>query len=302
MAQDRPLLGILLMLGFCIMAPIGDAIAKVLGESLAIGQLVAIRFGVQAAVLVPLVLLTGGTLVMSRRAMGLTLLRTILHILGLFGMFTALRYLPLADAVAIAFVMPFILLLLGWAILGESVGPHRLGAAAVGFVGTLLVLQPNLREAGAVALLPLGVALVFALFMLATRAVAREVGPVPLQAMSGAMASVILVPLALIFAGPEGLFAWSAPDAATWGLIAALGLTGTLAHLVMTASLRFAPAATLAPMQYLEIPFATFIGWLVFTDLPGPMATAGIALTIAAGLYVIARERRAARPAPPPAP
>ena len=65
----------------------------------------------------------------------------------------------------------------------------------------------------------------------------------------------------------------------------------------MTWSLRFAPSATLAPIQYLEIPFATLIGYLVFGDLPNRIAALGIAVTIAAGLYVLHRERRASRAA-----
>ena len=69
-----------------------------------------------------------------------------------------------------------------------------------------------------------------------------------------------------------------------------IGIVGTLAHLVMTWSLRFAPSATLAPMQYLEIPVATVIGFLVFEDFPNGMAAIGIVITILAGLYVIYRE------------
>jgi drug/metabolite transporter (DMT)-like permease len=74
---------------------------------------------------------------------------------GIALMFASLRYLPLADAVAIAFVMPFIMLLLGWFYLGEEVGPRRLGACAVGFIGTLMVVQPSFAEVGWPALLPL---------------------------------------------------------------------------------------------------------------------------------------------------
>ena len=70
----------------------------------------------------------------------------------------------------------------------------------------------------------------------------------------------------------------------------------------MTWSLRFAPSATLAPIQYLEIPFATLLGCLVFGDLPNGLAALGIAVTVAAGLYVIHRERRAGLAAAPPAP
>ena len=84
-------------------------------------------------------------------------------------------------------------------------------------------------------------------------------------------------------------------DRASSLLLALLGALGTGAHLLMTWSLRFAPSATLAPIQYLEIPFATLIGYLVFGDLPNGLAALGIAVTIAAGLYVLHRERRASR-------
>jgi drug/metabolite transporter (DMT)-like permease len=72
------------------------------------------------------------------------------------------------------------------------------------------------------------------------------------------------------------------------------GLLGTGAHLCITSALRFAPSATLAPMQYLEIPAATLIGWMIFSDLPNGLAAIGIATTVAAGLYIIHRERLAA--------
>ncbi len=296
MTADRPLFGILLMTGFCVLAPMGDGIAKLLGASVPIGQLLAVRFGFQAGLLLPLVLLTGRRLWLSPRHSALVALRTALHIVGIGAMFLSLRYLPLADAVAIAFVMPFIMLLLGRTVLGEEVGRRRLVACAAGFVGTLLVVQPSFAAVGAPALLPLLVALVFALFMLVTRSIAKATDPVAMQCLSGLMASAVLLPLLAIgtTSGWPGLEAVaSAPR--DWMLLAALGTLGTLAHLLMTWSLRFAPAATLAPMQYLEIPFATLIGWLVFRDFPNGLALLGIAVTIGAGLYVIARERALSR-------
>ena len=299
MTADRPFLGILLMLGFCVLAPLGDSLAKVLGDTVSLGQLILTRFGVQAVILVPLVVVMGGTLRMSGRIAALTALRTVLHMVGIGAMFTSLRFLPLADAIAIAFVMPFILLLLGKYVLGEGVGPHRLIACVIGFAGTLLVVQPNFAQVGAPALLPLLVAVVFALFMLVTRQIAKEIDPITLQANSGLMALVILLPILAVFAQVPAL-SLALPVGNEWSLLTLLGLLGTLAHLLMTWSLRFAPSATLAPMQYLEIPIATVIGWLVFRDLPNGLAALGIAVTIAAGLYVILREQRLSRlPAPP---
>ncbi len=308
---DRPLLGILLMLGFCVLAPLGDAMAKLLGEHVPLGQLVLVRFAVQAVLLVPLVLMTGGwaALRLPWPLFRLIALRSLLHIVGIGAMFSALRYLPLADALAIAFVMPFVMLLLGRFVLHEEVGPHRLGACAVGFGGTLLVIQPNFAAVGAPALLPLVVAVVFALFMLVTRKIAKRIDPVTLQAISGLQAVALLLPVLLLPlvlpplpAAIAPAFGLIRPDAWALGLLAALGLLGTLAHLMMTGSLRFAPSATLAPMQYLEIPFGTAIGWLVFRDLPNGLAAIGILITVGAGLYVILRERRIARDLAAPGP
>ncbi|MEQ6202617.1 DMT family transporter [Sulfitobacter sp. HNIBRBA2951] len=304
MTADKPALGILLMLGFCIIAPLADALAKLLGASIPLGQLVLVRFAVQAALLLPVVIALRMPWRLSAELWRLVVLRTVLHIAGIALMFSALKYLPLADAVAIAFVMPFIMLLLGRFVLGEEVGPHRLAACSVGFIGTLLVIQPNFRDVGWVALLPLGVAVVFALFMLTTRQIAKHVDAVTLQAVSGTIATVMLLPvIALgITAGFAPLtLVW--PDAFDQSMLLAIGVLGTGAHLLMTWSLRFAPGATVAPMQYLEIPFATLIGFWVFNELPDRLAAYGIALTIAAGLYIIIREqanaRRLARNAPP---
>ena len=284
------------MLGFCVLAPMGDAVAKILGETVPLGQLLVVRFAVQAIILIPIVWATKLAWRMSGRVLQLAFLRTVLHIFGIGAMFTALQYLPLADAVAIAFVMPFIMLLLGKYVLGEEVGARRLIACSVGFVGTLLVVQPSFAEVGWPALLPLVVALNFSFFMLITRKIAKETNPIGLQAVNGVMAVCIMVPL-LAITTSSGIDALTlmAPSAFEWTMLWAIGALGTMAHLLMTWSLRYAPSATLAPMQYLEIPIATVIGFWVFQDLPNGMAAIGIAITVAAGVYIILRERAISR-------
>jgi drug/metabolite transporter (DMT)-like permease len=296
MHTHRPMLGILLMLGFCIVAPVGDAVAKILSQTASLGQLLVVRFAIQAAVLIPIVILTRRVWQMQGRVLRLTVLRTILHIAGIGCMVGALRYLPLADAIAIAFVMPFIMLLLGHFILNEEVGARRLAACAVGFAGTLMVVQPSFVEVGWPALLPLAVAVIFSLFMLTTRQIAKETDPISLQAVSGVMATVVLLPL--LFVGthievPDMAARW--PTGSETMLYLAIGLLGTAAHLLMTWSLRYAPSATVAPMQYLEIPVATVVGWLIFRDLPNGLAALGICVTVAAGLYIVMRERAIAQ-------
>ncbi len=296
MRADRPLLGISLMLGFCAIAPLADAIAKLLGGRIPLAELLFVRFVAQAILLLPIIWYTRRPFAMTRADLRLTVVRSVLHIAGLGAMFTALRFLPLADAVAMVFVMPFIMLFLGWMVLGENVGPHRLFGCGVGFAGTLLVVQPSFAAVGAPALLPLLVALIFALFMLVSRKLARANDPIVMQAISGMVSTAILAPLALVLALAQMPgFEILVPAKADWFLLAGLGVFGTLSHLLMTWALRYAPAATLAPIQYVEIPLATIVGWLVFKDLPNEIAAVGIAIIMCAGLYILLMEHRAGR-------
>ncbi len=293
------MLGIAFILGFCAVAPVGDATAKFLGASVPLVQVLLCRFAGQALILLPVVALTGGSLTMPAHVLGIAFLRTLLHIAAMGAFFTALRFLPLADATAITFVLPFILLLLGWLLMGEEVGPRRIAACAAGFAGTLLVIQPSFAVVGWPALLPLLVACIFAGFMLLTRRIAKETDAVALQAVSGLMATALLVAGIALGAGSDlAILEFVRPTLREALLLAAVGVFGTIGHLLLTWSLRFAPSATVAPMQYLEIPVATFVGWAVFGDLPNGLAALGIAVTMGAGLYILMRERIAARSLP----
>ncbi|TFL18274.1 DMT family transporter [Jannaschia formosa] len=293
---DRPTLGLMLMLGFCLLAPLSDAISKILATDYPVLELVWVRFMIQAGVLLPLVFLTGRSLSMSRLGWQLTALRTALQVLGIWLMVTGLTYLPLADAIAIAFVMPFILLLMGHFILGETVGRRRLTACGVGFCGTLMVMQPSFVEIGWPVLYPLAVAFVFAAFILVTRRIAHEADPIALQGISGAVA-VAGLGLAYLVLPNEGVLALE-PVGTDWPLWLAMGLLGTVAHLLMTWSLRFAAASTVAPLQYLEIPVAAVIGLLIFAEWPNGLAQIGIAVTIGTGLYILWRENADQRALP----
>ena len=171
MSEDRVYLGILLMLGFCVLAPMSDTVAKVLADHMSLGQLVTARFGIMAVILAPIVLSTGGfaALRLPRRVFGLTVLRSALHLAGSGCFFGALMFLPIADALAIAFVLPFIMLLAGKYFLAEEVGARRLAACTVGFLGTLLVIQPNFSKVGWPAMLPLATTLFMALLLAVLR-------------------------------------------------------------------------------------------------------------------------------------
>lgn len=307
--QDRILPGVALMLGFCLVAPVIDVSAKLASATVPVGQITLARFLVQLALMLPLVLLLGHGLRMSRRAFALVVARAAAGILSTFTFVWAVSVMPVADALAIAFVEPFILLLLGWLLFGDHVGPRRILASAVGFCGALLVIQPSLMAFGWVALMPLGTALAFALYMLITRALSRHMHPVPMQLHTAWIAAAMCLPIiGLGAAAGIGPLDPVWPQGIVWLWLFGVGAAATVSHMFMTYALRFAPSATLAPLHYLEIVSAVALGYLVFSDFPNAMTWAGIATICASGLYIIHRERvtarairATARPAPPQA-
>lgn len=294
--NDRILPGVALMISFCVIAPLIDVSSKLAAHEVPVGVVTLARFLVQAALMLPVVWIMRQSFRLTPRALWLTTLRASVSILSTYCFIAALRYMPVADALAIAFVEPFIILLIGKLVLAEQVGPRRLGACAVGFLGSLLVIQPSFAHFGAIALFPLGTALAFALYILVTRALSRHLHPVPMQFHTALIAGTICLPLlaagnalgepSLTFAAPQGIF---------WLWCFCVGLAASISHMAMTYALKFAPSSTLAPLHYLEIVTATLFGYLVFGDFPNALTWCGIAIIVSSGLYIIHRERKVSR-------
>jgi len=295
-SADHILPGVALMVGFCVTAPMLDVAAKLASSSIPVGQITAARFVVQCALMAPFVWIIGASLSVARDHWLALVSRAVLLLGSTFCFIAAIRVMPLADALAIVFVAPFIVLLVGKFYLGEDVGPRRVGAAIVGFVGVLFVMQPSFAAFGAVALFPLGTAVGFAFYILVTRGLSRRVHPVTLQFHTGLIASLLCLPvIALAQDTGSDLFDPVWPEGLAWLWLIGVGLFATVSHMMMTYALSFAPSATLAPLQYLELPVATLLGYLVFREFPNTLTLTGIAIIIGAGLYMIHRERVTAR-------
>ena len=291
-STDRVLAGVALMLGFCLTAPLLDVCAKLASETVPIGQITAARFVGQCVLMAPFVWVMGVSLRVPRGQMLALIARALLLLFATFCFIAAFSVMPLADALAIVFVAPFIILLVGKFYLGEDVGPRRVGAAVVGFVGVLFVIQPSFAAFGRVALIPLGTAFSFACYILVTRGLSRRMHPVALQFHTGLIASLFCCPV-LFFAAGSGseLFDPIWPTNIAWLWLLGVGFFATVSHMMMTYALSLSPSATLAPLQYFELPVATFFGYLVFSDFPNSLSLIGISIIIGAGLYMIHRER-----------
>ncbi|MBL9051104.1 MAG: DMT family transporter [Tabrizicola sp.] len=294
---DTTLQGVVLMLAFCVIAPLLDVAAKLAAENgMPVGQITAARFVVQTALMLPVVVWMGLTIRLSPRALAFTSLRALFLLVSTYAFVSGIQVMPIADALAIVFVEPFILLILGRLIFGDQVGPRRIAACAVGFVGALLVIQPSLAAFGLVALWPLATAVLFAFYMLVTRAISAWMHPVSMQFHTSWTGVLLCLPV-MILADGSGIPSldpiW--PQGWNWLWLFGVGFWAAVSHMSMTYALKFAPSATLAPLHYSEIVTAVILGYLIFGDFPNAMTWAGIAVIVSSGLYVIHRERLAAR-------
>lgn len=298
-SADRILPGIALMLAFCALAPLLDVSSKLATQTLPVGQITTARFVVQAALMLPVVLLMGLPLRVTP-GVGLRLmLRALFLILSTYSFVAALSFMAMADALAIAFLEPFILLILGHFLFGDAVGPRRIAACGVGFLGALLVIQPSFAAFGLRALWPLGTAVFFAFYMLSTRAISTRLHPVTMQLHTALAGCLLLLPVMVVMDGSGTSFDPRMPQGYAWLWLFGMGFWASVSHMCMTYALKFAPAATLGPLHYSEIVVSVLLGYLVFGDFPNAVAWAGIAIIVGSGLYIIWRERLAVRRARP---
>ena len=300
--SGRTSLGILLMVGFSLLAPAMDACAKLIGDALAVAQVATARFVIQCALLLPIAVFFGWLHRPGLPEMGLHLARSALLLVATAFFFAALQFMPIADAISIFFVEPFILTLLGGWILGEPIGPRRYVACAIGFAGAMLIIQPSFEEVGPVALLPLVTALCFAFYMILTRRMATRMHPITLQCYTGLAALLVATPVLWAFDGSGiGPLDPSWPESRELRLLILMGVIATMSHVCISFALSLAPASLIAPIQYLEIVGATVLGYFIFSDLPDGLTFVGIALIVGSGLFVFFRERHLER-RPTPAP
>jgi S-adenosylmethionine uptake transporter len=297
--------GLLLMALAMLILPGIDAITKHLLDWVPSGQIAWSRFFFQILFLLPFILRHGGLRV--GRRLWVHAARGILIAVGTLMFFTSLGSLPLADAISIFFIGPFILTLLSAVFLGERVGWRRLLAVAVGFCGALIVIRPSFEIFGPVSLLPAGAAFTYACYMALTRWLTKGDSVAVMQFYSGVFGGLTMsVALWLGGEAEVAIFTPVWPTVTQWLWLAALGVIATTGHWMIVLAVRRVGASMVAPLQYLEIVGATVLGLMFFGDFPDRTTWLGVAIIVGSGLYVFYRERKLsltadARAAVPPA-
>ncbi|KUF12849.1 transporter [Pseudoponticoccus marisrubri] len=275
-----------MLLGFFLFAAC-DIQAKVLTETLNPFQVVWLRnIGLCLGVLVMLAL--RGTHLLRTTNPVLQVMRGLVAAVSAACFIFALRYVPLADAVAVSFVAPFMVTVLGALLLREPVGPRRWGAVAVGFLGMLIVIRPGYGVFHPAILLVVLAAMAFS---------ARQILSRWLSGGDGVATTVAYTSLtATAAASLVQPFVWTTPtDPGVWALIVGLAVTAGLGEVFVIRALDVAQAVVLAPLQYTMILWGTFYGYMVYSDLPDAWTLGGCAVIVASGLYTLHRERQVAR-------
>ena len=210
--------------------------------------------------------------------------RAALLVAATFGFYMGLKTLPLADALAMYFVYPFLITALSPLVLNEMPGLRRWLAVLVGFAGSLLVIRPGFGGAPPGTVFVLFAAVAFAGYNLLTRRIAGRGGSWQTLVFQAGAGALIMSPMLIV--------SWKTPDAAALMLFLGMGLAATCGHYLLIRAYEHAPAPVLAPFGYFEIIAATALGFFVFGDFPDGFTWAGVAVIVASGVYIGWRERR----------
>ena len=283
-AIPRVLRGIVLMTVGCVLITLNDTIMKSLSGDYPPGESIFVR-GLFVAVPIALLVYRGGGLHTLRVTNRLgQLLRAMTLVASMFLFITSLRYLPLADAVALTFAGPLIVTAVApWA-LGERVGWRRRCAVAAGFAGVLIMLAPGQDGLRWAVFLPLGTAVFEAMRDIVTRRLVVTESSLSLTACSTGFVTLC----ALATAG----HGWQPMNAGDAGLLALAGCCMGAALFLMTEAFRYAEATLVAPFRYSSVLWAMIVGLTVFGDWPSPNMLAGAGLVVGSGLYILHREAR----------
>jgi len=205
--------------------------------------------------------------------------------------FIALRYLQLDEALSILFSTPFIVAVLCGPLLGEWVGWRRWTAITIGFLGVLLVTRPGFGGIHPAALLSLGSAICYAVYVISTRVLARTDSNETTLFYSNLVGAVAMLPVIP--------FVWSTPEnALIVALMVLIGALGSAGHFLLIVGHRLAPASVLAPFIYTQLVWTTTLGFLVFGDVPQRWTIVGGLIVVSSGLYLLNRERKVGKATP----
>jgi drug/metabolite transporter (DMT)-like permease len=301
MARNETLAGVLFAVGGTLIFSVNDMAIKFLSGGYALHQVILIRAIVAMTFILIVVHVSdrGWSQIATSRP-GTHLLRVGIVMVSNVTFFVGLAAMPLADAVAVAYVSPIVVTLLSIVFLGEKVGPRRWAAVIVGMLGVLVMLRPGAGVIQPAALLVLISAVLYASGNLLARHMGGTESAMTLSFYVQAGFIVVSVSMGLWvgdghLATDDTLWAflfrpWIWPPLADIPYFIATGLAVGIGGLMVTQAYRTVEAGLVAPFEYVGMPMAIFWGLIIFGTFPDATGWVGIAMICGSGLYVIWRE------------
>ncbi|MEO3417252.1 DMT family transporter [Roseovarius sp. CAU 1744] len=284
MTEQNARLGILMMVATTFVFAVQDGLSRHLAAEYNVLMVVMIRYWFFAAFVIA---------ISSRKAGGLRAaattkqplvqgFRSVLLVAEICVMVLAFTLLGLVESHAVFACYPLLIAALSGPVLGESVGWRRWTAIGVGFIGVIIILEPGFGVFKPEAIVPLTAALMFALYGLLTRYVAREDDAQTSFFWTGTVAAVAMTAV--------GIWFWEPMTGPDWGWMIALCFTGVLGHFTLIKCYEVAEASAVQPFAYLQLGFASIIGITIFGETIRLNVALGVALIVSAGLFTLWRQ------------
>ena len=276
---SRPLLGVLYMCVACALFPIMNGLVKLLAAKYDPAQIVWFRIFVHLGLVALVFTPRMGLDLFRTQRIGLQFLSSVLMLLSTLFFFSAVKFVGVAEAIAVSFVAPLAVVFLAWPLLGERITALRVVAVVVGFAGVLVVIRPGSSVFQWASVLLLASALCYAGYQIIIRRLAGTDHPA-----TSIFYSVLLGSIVMSAVMP---FIWTMPATmGDWALLLSLGALGGLGHYCVARALTYASANFIAPFNYTQMIGSVIVGYLLFGEVPDLYTWLGTALIIGAGLLV----------------
>ena len=281
--QTPVMRGIILMCLSTIAFSVMHGLVRFVSEVLPPFQIAFFRNIFGLAFLLP-ILLRSRFLILRTKKIGLHLLRGIINLAVMLMFFTAISITPLAKVTALSFTAPIFMAVLAVLVLGERFRIYQWGAIISGFIGMLIILRPGLIEIDKGSLLVTAGAALWAVAMIIIKIQSRTESSVTIVAYMGIFLGV--------FSIIPAYFVWQPFGLQTLGLLVLIGLSGTIAQIALSQSLKEADPTATMPFDFLKLIWAAMIGAWFFAEVPDLFTWIGATVIFLSGFFIALRERR----------
>ncbi len=294
--------GIIFILLAMIVFSVQDGIMKHIYNFISLYEVYLIRTIVSFILIIIILKIKNKPIIFKSQYPILTFFRVILFFFGFSSFYVSLAVLPLGTATALFFVTPFLITIFAHFFLKEKIGIRRWSAVAVGFIGVYVTLNPDFSDFNYLSLLPIFCAFCYSLSMIIIKKTSDK-DSVYTQTFTFYIGAIIFSLIFYFIIGdgqyntsdhPASQFIfrkWFVDLETNFLLMAATGITATIAFLLLFTAYSIASPAVVSPFEYSILLWSPLIGWIYFNEIPTISTVTGILIIVSSGIYIFLREK-----------